>query len=264
MLGVYKVDNMSYSIHMGIGKLLSQLKKKFEESSRPYPFLNEYLQNNRAERRKEMAEKEAQNRNDFELDDDTIRDLNISLRADEPNNGPMTPVRTPGGTPRTPATVVRSLAARLSMAVSPASSVSTTAGPSSQADVIPDSQDIIPDSQDVVPVSQDVVPDSQDVVPDSQADPVDSSGIGSATLITSNGNSNGISDSSPGSSSRIRNKSSSGVADSTSELPEPKLPANGEVLESPRTVTPELFPDEDKEDSDSDSSASSEDKSMEF
>jgi hypothetical protein len=75
MLGVYKVDNMSYSIHLGIGKLLLQLKSKFAEHERPFPFTNDYLQNNRLERRraieaKEKAEKEKE---------DSFRKLNFSL-----------------------------------------------------------------------------------------------------------------------------------------------------------------------------------------
>lgn len=36
LLGVYKVDNMSYSIHIGVNSIVQQLKKKFEEKGRPF------------------------------------------------------------------------------------------------------------------------------------------------------------------------------------------------------------------------------------
>jgi ABC-type multidrug transport system ATPase subunit len=52
LLGVYKVDNMSYSIHLGVGKLLEQLKKRFEENGKPFPLVSEYA--NSPSRRKAL------------------------------------------------------------------------------------------------------------------------------------------------------------------------------------------------------------------
>lgn len=54
MLGVFKVDNMSFCMHLGISNLLTQLRSKFIEAGRPFPLENDYQANNREYRRKEM------------------------------------------------------------------------------------------------------------------------------------------------------------------------------------------------------------------